>query len=240
VKQLANATMSLIRDQKKTPISCFLKGRMTMKSFRLLIAVALLTVATTANAVLIGNDPSESGGWDQPRDGVNVLAIELDNPFPQAGTVSSYSFFVGNSGNGSGTGPIAALILRPLGSDQYQVIFDGGTVAGSSFSAGVHSTSISSFAVQAGDLIGYWGAALSYDVDPAADPVFLGPAGSGLNAAKPSGTFTAPSSGVYNQHSERREYALAFEFTPVPEPSSIALALAATVGLSRIRRRNRR
>jgi hypothetical protein len=201
--------------------------------------LCVLLVAAAANATLIGNDPSAEA-WDFQSDGYEVLNFQTNHLFSQAGSVDSFTFFRGTLA-GNPPYEFAALIVRPTGNaDEYSVIFDSGTLDLTQSplnTVGVQVVNFSPIAIQTGDIIASWGRGVAFDLG-------TGTGGSTTNfndgtefgTLKPSGTFTAPSAG-YPALNQERQYALAFNFTPVPEPSSIVLAGAAVVGLSLVRRR---
>lgn len=211
---------------------------------RTLAAAAVLAIGATANAAFIGHNPT--GPWDNTSDGIDVLALQVNNAVSQAATVDSFSFFRGEIAQGIPWN-FAALIVRPTGANQYTVIYNSGSIDLTqppyNTTGIVHTVGITPVAVQAGDIVASWGQGIAYDDTPGFpnDSVYWQGVNSQHAVALPpsaGGTFTTAGGGGATQYSlltNSRIYALAFNI--VPEPSSFVFLGIGGIGLLYLRHR---
>jgi hypothetical protein len=191
-------------------------------------------------------------------DGANtVLKLDLNNPVPSAGTITSFQYRVqadvpgfptyGTLKADSGS-TFEAVVLRPLGGDQFQVVFESAPISTLAQAPGPQTfTPAVPIAVLPGDLFGHYGAGIPFDLNNA-DVAGPYPSGGNENAAGfyfpvPPGVPAGPlpttagnfnGTGLFNN--DPRTYAIGVDFTPIPEPAAACLlGFAAAAALLRRR-----
>ncbi len=216
----------------------------TASAFVSAAAFVLLALSSRVNAASVGNDPNEA--FDLPSDGFTVLSIQLQNPISQTGILDSFTFASGlepTSTDFHGPFDFHALVFRPTGIlNEYSVIFDSGDFDGGLFN-GVFTEPITPVAVQPGDLVGHWGRGIAFDINTSGEDTYFNN-GSEFNTLLPAGTFLASGPAytmVGGGGPGTREYGIAFNLVPVPEPSTWALLTIGVISLAAaaVRRRKK-
>ena len=134
---------------------------------------------TIAGAVIeVGNPLIERGfatDYAAPQGELGSVFVVVPTPLP-TGLVQSFQTFnqvtPGGSPTASQGGIFHAYVLRPVGSNQYKVIFDSGllSVPAATNAAGEVTTfPVPNIAVQEGDVLGFYGQGIPVDIDTGGD-----------------------------------------------------------------------
>lgn len=199
--------------------------------------VGWCVVASSGEASTIGVSFTGATTPNSFGDGQDVINIQTQHAVPGPGTIDSFTYLAGST---LSTKTEAFLIVRPTGiTNQYSVVFDSGNIQAAS--TGLQTFSITPTAVVAGDLIAAVGQGVKFDngvlgtdnslyafgspsLRPTSSPFTIG--------AAPYGSFSSTAA-------SNRSYYFQANFTPAPEPSSIALLVMGASGLGLMARHRR-
>jgi len=120
---------------------------------------------------------------DPPVTPVPVFVVLPDAVLPD-GQIQSFEIFnqtlFGGSPGGSEGNSFYAFVLRPTGiADEYEVVFESAEMivpAATDPAGNMETFSVGNIPVQAGDVIGFYGAGIPVDIDPAGTDIFSYPA----------------------------------------------------------------
>ena len=208
-----------------------------MKKFLVLVSMLLLLCGVAvASAGTIGNDII-----DRPQlDGAtNIAFIDPTLFFPTAGILDSWSFFAkGNNGD-----LFATQIYRYTGlADDWELVYHQAFEIGNGVAAGasLNIAPTTAFGIQADDVVGWWfgagGGTIPFtfigedDVEWSnylSTPYF----------APAVGDIVSFDTSSWARSSQQREYSIAANYTPVPEPATMLLLGAGLLGLAGLRRK---
>jgi hypothetical protein len=208
-----------------------------MKKLSVFLCSILLFSASigTASALTIGNDIIDRPQLDGAR---NIAFIDPTLVFPTAGTLESFDLWV-TAEQGEIFTP---QIYRYTGSgDNWELVYSQGWYFASPGSYDTAVTVPAYFNIQAGDVVGWW-----FGEDAGTIPfTFTGDDDvEWTNYLAAATEIPDPQVGdIYNfdteewaQSSQKREYSIAANYTPVPEPATmllLGLGLAGLAGVSR-------
>ena len=165
-------------------------------------------------------------------------------PMPDDGAVDSVSVFFQGSNL-----PFELFQLRPTGTpDQYDVIYRSGNIVPFGMA---EADQIESFAldggpigVEAGDIFAHYGQGIPFSISAGGNQhhIFYNATPPPVEAPQVNDVLTLNDAGVgttFPVFAQMRDYAMAVNFTPVPEPGSVVLAALGVLGLAIGMRRRR-
>ena len=121
-----------------------------------LAALALTLLAVPVQATLIGNPPvPQSNGTDGA---TTVMQVYFNSPVPAgyAYITNFETYYQGQGGN------FDAIVLQPLGADQYKVIYENNFTVTPLSLPGVETFPVAPILVQPGDLIAHYGTGIPF------------------------------------------------------------------------------
>ncbi|MFN2221650.1 MAG: hypothetical protein ACK2UH_03800, partial [Candidatus Promineifilaceae bacterium] len=171
----------------------------------------------TAIATPVGNDVfvDRANATDSTPD---ILVVLNGSPLP-TGFLTSFQIR-----NQAGTGSFHAYVLRPVARDLYSVVFDSGQLAVPALTtSGVSEQvtyGVANLAVQAGDLLAFYGRGIPYDDVKKPDSDFIS-VPSVIPARPLQGSIIELGGSIYPDYKTARKYSFAAE---VIEPAGLNIA----------------
>ena len=213
-----------------------------MRKIFLLCSVFLL-LAAAASADTIGNEVIDRYYLDGA---TNIAFIDPTLEFTTAGTLTSWSiWFKGYDPTTDPAPELALQIYRPTASDtDWQLVHNDSIAFTTAASAGVYNLPSTGFGdIQAGDVIGWWfgdtGGLIPYDNIGTDDVEWTHWTGSSSTPiyTPEIGTVYSFDTSSWANSSQHREYSIAANYSPVPEPATILLLGFGMVGLAGLRKK---
>jgi hypothetical protein len=192
--------------------------------FKSTAAIILAAAASSASAVYLGNPLDPRNG---PDSAATVLVSVMFAPTPTAGTIDDYRFFTSLA-----SGTVDLVLLTPVSGTTYNISHRQTVTWSNGSGTKVFATG---WAAPAGSIVSCWGRGPNYDDGGGSGTVsyvnydgsdFLPPQGSNFDTA----------THFYNAS---RYYSFGANFTPVPEPMSLATLSLGAMLLVRSRRKRR-
>ena len=208
-----------------------------MKKFLVLMSMLLLLCGVAvASAGTIGNDIINRSQLDGA---TNIAFIDPTLFFPTAGILDSWSFWAkGDDGDS-----FATQIYRYTGSDDdWELVYHQAFAIGNGLAVGasLDIPAATAFNIQADDVVGWWfgahGGTIPYTVT-GDDDVEWSNYLSTPYATPTVGEIVSFDTAQWARSSQKREYSIAANYTPVPEPATMLLLGAGLLGLAGLRRK---